>query len=285
LLAVTNRFEIIKMQYPQAVYNPSIYIRRCELNQDEQYIADMFALADYGQVRAIQFYSKSNKDGQYRAAIVHFYFWHANEGVQSLWDGIIASETKYVQMNHVEGYWYVGIYQPLDTKWVPPAPVIKVPETFAHNDQLYIQWLEIQLAQVAEQLHITQFHLEEKSKQLDSKHNELLHTKLQLADLKDEKELQEMRMEVQMEEERAKRADHFQSLIQKIEMGVMKIKREEEAKAAQDFFYAADEEEEEEGSDKISLTCESPVEWDEEEGSDKISLTCESPVEWDEVNN
>lgn len=209
------------MQFPQPTYNPSIYIRRCEIHQNEDFIIQMFHLAGYGKVKAIQFFSKTGQRGEpYRAAIVHFHFWFGNQDVQHLWDGIHNSTTNYVQMSHTQGYWYISIYQEPAALKAPPIAPVMLSQPQEQTPPQYIKWLELQVQQLSEQLHYTRFQLDEKKKEADAKDVELNHTIMIVIDLRDKLEIQEMRKEVIQEEKEIEKADHFNHLIQKIQTGV-----------------------------------------------------------------
>lgn len=91
----------------------SLYIKRAETNQTEDYIKNAFK--PYGIVKSIQFIAKSNDNGQkYNGVIVIFEQWNFNNIVEDLWKQLHAKSDNIIKINHGPNnkkFWMVTEYK------------------------------------------------------------------------------------------------------------------------------------------------------------------------------
>jgi hypothetical protein len=91
----------------------SLYIKRAETNQTEEYIKQ--ALSNYGIVDSLEFIQKSNDKGQkYNGVIVLFKQWNFNNLVEDLWKELHANVDANVKFYHGprnSKFWMVTEYK------------------------------------------------------------------------------------------------------------------------------------------------------------------------------
>jgi hypothetical protein len=93
--------------------NLSLYIKRAESNQTEEYIKNAFKI--YGIIESVQFIAKSNDNGQkYNGVIVIFKQWNFNNIVEDLWKQLHAKSENIIKINHGPNnkkFWMVTEYK------------------------------------------------------------------------------------------------------------------------------------------------------------------------------
>jgi hypothetical protein len=97
-----------------SIRNISLYIKRAEADQDEEYIKTAFAKAYYGDVKSVKFIPKEDQYGnKYNGVIVHFDRWYSTVQVRKLFEELSKANDGICRLYHDvlnSRYWNVMEY-------------------------------------------------------------------------------------------------------------------------------------------------------------------------------
>ena len=94
--------------------NISLFIKRAELHQNEEYIRNIFAQKNIGVVDTLNFIKKHSENGkEYNGVIVTFKYWFSNDYTKSLINQLTTKTNDGLVKLFIEKsvYWYVSIHQ------------------------------------------------------------------------------------------------------------------------------------------------------------------------------
>jgi hypothetical protein len=94
---------------------PSLYIKRAEMNHTKNYIINSLFSNNYGKVKDVTFIKKSNDNGkEYNGVIITFDSWFLNSKVSDLFKNMNESfdgTAKIIHDNYYNKYWIVKIHK------------------------------------------------------------------------------------------------------------------------------------------------------------------------------
>jgi len=97
-----------------AIRNISLYIKRAEADQDEEYIKTALAKSFYGDVKSVKFIAKEDHYGnKYNGVIVHFDKWYSTVQVKKLFEDMTKAADGICRLYHDASngrYWNVMEY-------------------------------------------------------------------------------------------------------------------------------------------------------------------------------
>lgn len=171
------------------IRNISLYIKRAEEDQSEEYIKTAFSKSYYGDVKSVKFIPKEDQYGnKYNGVIVHFDKWYSTVQVKKLFEDLSKSTDGICRLYHDPSngrYWNVMEYTDFNnlSEVLICDELTNIQTLYKDNNNEYIVQLEKLVSSMASQMSYLQKQIVEAEKKNYNAENILTNLTLRNAEL------------------------------------------------------------------------------------------------------
>ena len=171
------------------IRNISLYIKRAEEDQSEEYIKTAFSKSYYGDVKSVKFIPKEDQYGnKYNGVIVHFDKWYSTVQVKKLFEDLSKSTDGICRLYHDSNngrYWNVMEYTDFNnlSEVLICDELTNIQTLYKDNNNEYIVQLEKLVSSMASQMSYLQKQIAEVEKKNYNAENIITNLTLRNAEL------------------------------------------------------------------------------------------------------